>query len=332
MFSFKKTLLTTLILSNCVSYAGTMGPVCQPGDVTVPCERTAWDIGIQALYLRTTYSDNLSWSGSNTTNIGNVETSRSVENAPDWTWGFKLEGSYHFNTGNDINLNWYHLDKKTATHTLSDLTQREEDEVIINERDVQTVSFSPRWDAVNLEFGQHVDLGVFKNVRLHGGVQYGHIKTELTTFERNSNGERTTTQLEQTYDGFGPRIGSDLFYNLNSHFAVYAKGATALLIGKADFSSSSANIQPAPEPDLDPTESFTFSSGSKTALVPELEAKLGLQYNVALTQGELTLDLGYMWVNYFQVLATLEGSDTYSDSNFGLHGPYFGLKWVGSIA
>ncbi|WP_133129663.1 Lpg1974 family pore-forming outer membrane protein [Legionella yabuuchiae] len=328
MFSFKKTLLTTLILSSCVSYAGTMGPVCKPGDVTVPCERKAWDIGIQALYLRSTYSDDASWLGANRAPVGDGFTDRFVENAPGWTWGFKLEGSYHFNTGNDINLNWYHLDKKTTIRTLSNLPEVSN----FNSRDVTTISLTPRWDAVNLEVSQHVDLGAFKNVRLHGGVQYARMNLTATTVNSDSFVDpiqnvvlQSIQQFETTYDGFGPRIGSDLIYDFNSNFAVYAKGAAALLIGQGDFSNSlSSNDVNDPDP--------FFASGSKTALVPELEAKLGLQYNVAVAQGDLSIDLGYMWVNYFQAQVYQHEFDDLYDSNFGLHGPYLGLKWVSSVA
>ncbi|WP_347252552.1 Lpg1974 family pore-forming outer membrane protein, partial [Legionella sp.] len=248
MSYLKKTAVAVLALSSSAVFAGTMGPVCTPGNVTVPCERTAWDFGVQALYLDTTY-DNGSpnwWGGYGSGyDFGGFNETRWNNNwRNDWNWGFKLEGSYHFHTGNDINVNWYHLTNSNNDHHNNSGWGWD------NNR-----NRGPRWDAVNVELGQHVDFSEWKVIRFHGGVQYARIADHRRNhnngfgafgagfggFGTGFGGFGTSffganafgNHHEARFNGFGPRFGADMSYMVGNGFSVYANGATALLIGSS---------------------------------------------------------------------------------------------------
>jgi hypothetical protein len=310
MLNLKKTAVAVLALGSSAVFAGTMGPVCTPGNVTVPCEKTAWDFGAYALYLEPVYDANFGYRRLNPTLADGVST-RFGNLDPKWGWGFKLEGSYHFNTGNDLNVNWYHFEHET-TRTYAGVVQ-------FNGAALGPFSvynrFEPKWDAVNIELGQHVDFGEFKNIRFHGGFQYARVETDY----RDAATGVYLNSTKHKFNGFGPRVGVDMAYDLGNGFGIYANGASAILVGDSKFNSNIA-VFPA---------SYTLS-GSKRTIVPELEAKVGAKYTYAMAQGDLTLDGGWMWVNYFNVNHFVTLTDV-KESNFAVQGPYVGLKWVGNV-
>ncbi len=344
MLNLKKTAIAVLAFGSSAVFAGTMGPVCTPGAVTVPCESTAWDFGAQALYLKPSYN------GLGQFGLGAIQTSTvaaptttlnvdNVNNAGNWGWGFKLEGSYHFRTGNDLNLNWYHLgttnnrsDAFTGTYLSTAPAVGTPFAVAPNQAVGQ---LKTKWDAVNLEFGQLAHFGEMENIRFHGGVQYSYINPSLNSAVRNS----TTTAYEVQssslkYNGFGPRVGADFAYGWGNGLGMYANAASALLVGTQKFAQSAVNSSPV---GTNVAQNFT---GSSTQIVPDLEAKLGLTYTYAMAQGDLSLDVGWMWVNYFNALAFetqgaaalgTTGAPFGQTTNFGVQGLLFGLKWVGNV-
>lgn len=347
MLNLKKTAVAVLAFGSSAVFAGTMGPVCTPGSVTVPCPRTAWDFGAQALYLQPSYS-NQEFIGS-TVNGAGAAAFQKVKNP--WAWGFQIEASYHFNTGNDLDVNWYHYDRsRNGSLPIADGTSFVD---VYGENWAPgtrlSVNGSSKWDAVNVEFGQHVDFGEFVKMRFHGGVEYARIKTQAT-LSGTLVGSTATAVVPgvalsapqnlfntASYSGFGPRVGLDFGYGWNNGLAVYAKSAMSMLVGTNKYSRTSA--QPTLVTSSGTTALPIISVGaSSTTVNPELEAKIGAAYTYAMAQGDLSLDIGWMWVNYFNVQTNIISSNTtaaqrgiVTRGDFGVQGPYLGLKWVGNV-
>ena len=295
MLNLKKTAVAVLALGSSAVFAGTMGPVCTPGNVTVPCERTAWEIGGYALYMQPVASGPFGYLGSST---GVFNSS-----SDNWDWGFALEAGYHYGTGNDINVNWNHLDH----------------DVDFFPNTAAFTHFEGSWDEVNVELGQVVDFSATNRMRFHGGVQYSRLDANAGPFVTPA-GTVLATGFNNEFNGFGPRAGLDMNYGFGNGFGVYGKGATALLVGTSSFDDYSTG---------------TYISGSRTVVVPQFEAKLGANYTYAMAQGDLTLDAGYMWVDYLNVhnrtFGTTVSSAVVHDGNVAFTGPYFGLKYVGNV-
>ncbi|KTC64757.1 major outer membrane protein (plasmid) [Legionella adelaidensis] len=333
MLNLKKTAVAVLALGSSAAFAGTMGPVCTAGNVTVPCERNAWEFGIYALYLKAHYNNDFSWVAATTVApAGLPSTTTFVDTDMDAGWGFRLEAAYHFLTGNDLNLNWTHF-----SHDSDETFLVGADTVFFDPlagAGTYTFDADPRWDAVNLEFGQHVDFGEFKNIRFHGGVQYARIRTNTTITGVDTTGVAFLGSAYQTarFNGFGPRAGADMSFDWGNGIGIYAKPAAAVLVGRTKFSG------------IDTLSTATGLSvyGDRDTIVPEVEAKLGITYTYAMAQGDLMLDAGWMWVNYFNALdgaatisvpvgATTVTGSVPGESDFGVSGPYIGLKWIGSV-
>lgn len=321
MLNLKKTAVAVLAFSSSAVFAGTMGPVCAPGNVTVPCEATAWDFGAQALYLQQSYEGSAGFfidprAVNNAEQVADAEAlingdfGRRNHHNDRWNWGFQIEGSYHFNTGNDVDVNWYHLNSGNHRDHGNFVLDPDND----NDVDLRIFNHGNRtqWDAVNFEFGQHVDFSQWTKIRFHEGAQYARIQTPTFFALVDAGGVLNLFNHGETYNGFGPRGGADVYYDVGNGFALYGKAAAAVLAGTNKGNNFGG---------------FTNNHHNRTVMVPELEGKLGAKYTYAMASGDLTLDVGYMWVDYLNARVRTVGRN-----DFGLNGLYFGGKWVGNVA
>jgi hypothetical protein len=67
-------------------------------------------------------------------------------------------------------------------------------------------------------------------------------------------------------------------------------------------------------------------------IVPEFETKLGASYDYSLAQGDISLNMGWMWVNYFDALTRSYVGGASQTTSLSLQGPFVGLTWLGSLA
>ena len=276
MFFFRKYAAVVLALGCGAIFAGTMGTVCDGVYATTPCEGTSWDFGARALFLDPVYSDG-DYRYAAVENSSGKYTNFNQKRG----WGFFIEGSYHYNTGSDVNLNVYHLEK-----SMQKIYQGNFYFLNAREAELGLSQIKPSWNALNLEFGQYVSLGENKNIRFHGGLQYARLTVDKNVSGINTDGFydglNFNMKTKSTFNGLGPRVGAHLGYDVGYHVGLYSDFAAAVLAG---YDKINNNFQ-------DSTGIVFLNKASKTAVVPELEAKLGIQYDYGMAMGDLTFDLG----------------------------------------
>ena len=207
-----------------------------------------------------------------------------------------------------------------------------------------------RYDAGDLVFGQKLDVG--QRIRLHPfvGVRYAHIDltdTGLYTGGRDGNDSQSeNAKIENTFNGIGPRLGTDAQINLGQGFSIRGRLGLSALIGSHSLDSvvTDTDYTASGAVDHNQTGTLTFADYSETRVIPEIDGRLGVNYTYTFNSNTaLGFELGWQATNYFNVVSTNPslgdigaadtsgsnpnshaGPGTIYDTNmdFGLQGPY----------
>jgi len=279
---FKKTAIAALVLgfsgaASAAMYAPAPAPACSAGNVTVPCEGTAWDLGIDYLHIK------------NRENVLSTFFLNGNTHDADYGSGFRLEGSYHWGTGNDFNVNWSHVSKTSQSTGVIAAGVTDE--------------LDSKLDVVNLEVGQHIDVGENWNIRVHGGVQYARLRNDLDVDITDA-----VPVEEMRVKGWGPRAGVDAQYDFGNGFGLFANGAVAILNAEQDT-----------------TLLVQLNNGitiDQNLTVTSTDARIGAMYTHAMAQGDLTIRGGYQVNNFINA--------DFGASDLSWDGWFVGLKWVGN--
>lgn len=340
------------------AYAGAVAepmPVSNDINVTAPDQSGMWSFGGTAVLMQPT---NKAFTYAQVSGLdvnGNVINSdidyTSVD--PSYHWWFGADITYAFpGNGRDVTLAYEGLHGTDTDHTsvpgplgtspvlastLSGIPY------LTAEGETDT-----RYDAGDLVFGQKFD--VSSRIRLHPfiGLRYAHINTEDTgTYGGGSNtipGRGvifpTSTSstgygiLENTFNGVGPRFGSDAQINLGQGFSVRGRLGLSALVGTRSVENSGlVNFYDATNAFVGVTN-VDKHNDSETQVIPEIDGRLGLNYTYAFDSSmALGFEAGWQVTNYFDVIADQYGpplttaQHQYQDnSNFGLQGPYARLQ------
>lgn len=322
----------TTLSSTPVAFAGTYTPpTCTSLGVSVPCDATAYGAGFELFFVNATVNDQLY--AYNEVFADNNQFFDDLDS--DYDIGFELNASFRFGTGKDLTARWEHIDTsvtqtrttlsngfgQTVSLTGFDITNSsffDNNDFVIAGGTPLSAKFKYDFDAVDLEMGQHIDLGDNMDLRVHAGLQYLHIDftkslDEITCVERE-----TYIEMETDTDAIGGRVGVDAAYFLGKGFHLVGHASFSLLMGDIDTElrgySDTANDRK-----LVLRETHHFESDY--SVIPAGMLKTGLNFGTDILNGHAMLEAGWRWEGFYQSLRW-DPQPGSAFENFTFSGPY----------
>lgn len=323
-------------------------------DVKVPCYKGGLTFGLAGLYLQPSSSELDYAVAFPTTGDLNTATFHSVE--PDYGWGYQVSLGYVFpGTGNDVKLTYTSLNASTKdSFTSTSFAGTIAEFAPFFDGPISFVPTSAEakvkhnLEVIDLDAGQHIVIGCNTELRMFGGLRYVDLHSR---FDANYFADVDITVDEDTvivdnlslltrqkshFKGIGPRIGTDLHYNLGSGFGVVGQAASALVIGDINSNQSAViNVVDADTGDVLFNEGISSKFSKERRVVPNLTGKLGLDYSYEFcnpTRTRLTLEAGYLVDTYFNSVdrVNTNGIDPANRARHSIDttfsGPYVGIQ------
>jgi hypothetical protein len=185
---------------------------------------------------------------------------------------------------------------------------------------------------VDLTFGQLIRIGDRVDLHPFGGVSYMNLDTtnKGSYSDLNAAGVyvvHSTMKNDSNYWGVGPSAGLDAAVHLGDGFSIVGRAGAALFIGDMD---SSFVYKSTTVTQLDTVAEF--ENDQSVAVVPELDARLGIDYMYAFNPNtSMNIQVGYEVANYFNAIQqdAVDSLFINSDNNptdFNYYGPYLRLQ------
>lgn len=322
------TLALAMIGISAAAFAGAPGnnmvaPTGTP--VIAPDSLGTWSFGLEALYMQS----NTNFQYANVTStpaVGSaVIDNESVTN--EWNWGVEADISYMFpGSSRDVSASYTHLnqdgnDSVSAPGAVGGVYGT------FLSADSAKGTTDQSLNAATLTFGQLLTVGDRVSLHPFGGLAYADIDTtNKANYFTNIAGVSTSTDFYKgtsDFQGIGPRAGMDAAVHLGSGFSIVGTMAGDLLVGSMDSDFYYNNFT---------SLTSHYKNDSYTQVVPELDAKLGLDYMYAFNPNtSMNVQLGYQVVNYFNAesqdaVDSVVVNSTNNTNDFDYNGPYLRLQ------
>ncbi len=333
--------------------------------VTIPNFNGGFEFTIGPVWMQPT-SSNLTYVGVNqsatltgaTTSITtSIWSDSSI--SPNYDWGFMFGVGYVFpNTANDVKVDWlyFHNDYSNSTGVLgvSGVTTEvvnfplETTGLLSGQAFDVSGKVDYDFDAVDLTFGQYVNIGPRLQTRMFAGLRYMRLNDDLTinsvevdprtTPTGSTVTEFSTGQLNSSFNGLGPLFGIKADYYIGSGFSISGGFDAALLVGELSFSGNQLDtITAITSGGVSTVTAIVLDDlnwDSQNTVSPAFDGKFGLNYKYQFNNGTLlALELGYQVTKYIDVVEELDRGALFSPTsfdtdvtNFGLNGPYLTLN------
>ncbi len=253
------------------------------------------------------------------TSAGFATQGETVE--PGFDWGYFIQAGYRIGAHYDIQASWAQFNSSLS------------DSVIASELLAGNFYALPVGDAAHssqqldysvfdANLGQYHNITEMLRARIFAGIRYAKIDAEINNYYSAGGVEYSIEDYDSSFSGVGPEVGMDLEYKICDTFGVVGHLSGAFLVGTQDAS-------------LDTTITssiLSYEADSIVRLVPGLDAKLGLNWNVPYSFESVGfgIEAGYQVAYYWDAVDQLDteiapAPEQHADhgyTNYGNMGPY----------